>query len=114
EVEVTEFVHLTDISQGPRRSEAWLYNRLTNKRTRLRAERGFDRFVVVDEKGDTRCQGTVIRMDDRDVIFKVKDNYYSIHVGQTLEDALKKPLTGEQRRTLGLVMADDKNSSSGP
>jgi hypothetical protein len=112
DVLVSQFVHLTDITQNARRSEAWLYNRLTESRTRLRAEKGFDSFRIVDEKGETVVRGTVVRIERRDLVFKVNDNYYSIHVGQTLEEAMKAPLTSEQRRSRGFVVVDEEKKTA--
>jgi hypothetical protein len=103
EVEVTQFVHLTDISQNHKRWEAWLYDRLNNRRQRLRSEPGFNSFRVLDEKGETAVRGVVIRIDSRDLIFRVDSNYYSIHVGQSLDEAMKASLTMEQRKARGLA-----------
>jgi hypothetical protein len=113
DVLVSQFVYLTDITQNERRSEAWLYNRLTESRTRLRSEKGFDSFRVVDEKGETVLRGKVVRIDPRDLVFKVdqNENYYSIHVGQTLEEAMKAPLTSEQRKTMGFVLTDEEKKT---
>jgi hypothetical protein len=101
EVEVTQFVHLTDITRNQRHTEAFFYDRYNNRRIRLRPQRGFDSFKVLDDKGDTLVRGLVIEISPRDMIFKVGDNYYSIHVGQSLKEAMKSPLTAEQRKLVG-------------
>jgi hypothetical protein len=92
DIEVTRYVYLTDITQNDRRAEAWLYDRTSNKRTRLRASAGFNTFRVTDDKDETLVQGTVVRLKERDVYFKADDKYYVIHVGESLDEALRNPL----------------------
>ena len=106
-MEVTQFVRLIDITRNNRRTEAWRYNRYTLQYTRLRAEPGFDSFKIVSEKGDTLVAGKVVRLEPRDLIFRVAEKYYSMHLDQTLEDAMKKPLTTDQRKQMGLVASAD-------
>lgn len=108
EVEATRFVELTDITQNDRRWEAFLYDQYNNKKTRLRAEPGFDTFRIQDATGETKLRGKVVRIDPRDVIFKVEKNYHSLHIGQTLEESMKQSLTSEQLRTLGLAALTEK------
>jgi hypothetical protein len=112
EILVTRFVHLTDITQDGKRSEAFLYDRLNNRRTRLRAEPGFDAFRVLDDKGEQVVSGRVLRIDGRDVIFRMEKNFYSLHVGQSLEETLKAPLTEQQRKALGLATSQDTAKKS--
>jgi hypothetical protein len=93
EIDLTRFVFLTDITQNDRRAEAWLYDRSSNKSTRLRSSAGFNSFRVTDDKDETLVRGTVVRLTDREVYFKSDDSkYYAIHVGQSLEEALRTPL----------------------
>jgi hypothetical protein len=112
EKNVTRYVHLTNISRDSRRCEAWLYDRLNNKWTRLRAEAGFDSFRVLDDAGETAARGRVVRMEPRDLVFRANDGkYYSLHVGENLEDAMKHSVTTERLRSLGLVEAGDGKRS---
>ncbi len=91
EVEVSRFLYLTDITQAGKKSEAFLYDRLNNRKTRLRSSPGFDSFRVMD--GDkTVVQGKVVRIDARDVVFHAGGKYYSLHVGQSLEEAMERPV----------------------
>src|SRR4029077_6297128 len=83
-IEATEFVYLTDITHTGSKAEAFLYDRYNNSKTRLRASAGFDAFRVRHGKGETLVQGKIIRIDDRDLIFRAGEKYYSIHVGQNL------------------------------
>jgi hypothetical protein len=107
DVEVTRYVYLTDISTvDGTRTQAFLYDRWNNRHQRLRATAGFDSFRIVD--GDEHVTAKVIRINDREVIFRVDEAYYMIHVGQSLGDALKKPLTAEQRQVFGVVAIQEK------
>jgi hypothetical protein len=109
EVEVTQYVHLTDITRNDQRTEANFYDRYNNRKTRLRAETAFDSFRILDNEGETLVRGKVVRIiEPRDLIFRVDDSYYSIHVGQSLEEAMKTPLSADELKALGLVAAPDK------
>ena len=101
-VDATEHVYLTDISFNGR-WEAFLYDRYNNSKTRLRATAGFDSFRIRDSKGETLAQGKIVRIEDRDVYFKSGEKYYSMHVGQNLEEALKHPLGASELKELGLT-----------
>jgi hypothetical protein len=92
----TRFVFLTDITRTPLRYEAYLYDRSNNRQTRLRSSRGFDAFRITDKDGGTRVQGQVIHIDSRDLIFRVGEKYYTMHLGQNLEQAMERPLPSEQ------------------
>jgi hypothetical protein len=101
-LDTLEHVFLTDITYNGR-WEAFLYSRYNNAKTRLRASAGFDAFRVRNDKGDTLVQGKVVRIEDRDLIFLSGDKYYSMHVGQNLEEALRHPLAASQLKELGLT-----------
>jgi hypothetical protein len=103
ETDVTRYVRLTDISRNDRRTEGWLYDRYNKKFTRLRPDRGFDSFTVRDSQNAVLFQGKVLRMEGRDMIFRVESKIYTIHVGQTIEEAMKKELAPEKLRELGLA-----------
>jgi len=113
EVEVTSFVHLTDITKNDRRWEAWLYDRFNNGKTRLRAESPFDWFRVLDDTGKSMVHGQVVRIDGtREVVFRANEKYYSLHIGESIEQAMKKALPTARLRELGLSSAGDKRSGS--
>jgi hypothetical protein len=103
--ETTDHVFLTDITHTGTKAEAFLYIRFNNTKTRLRASAGFDTFRIRNSKGETLAQGKVVRIEDRDVIFRSDDKYYSMHVGQNLEEVLKRPLEAIQIKELGLTAA---------
>ena len=89
-IDVAQFVFLTDITQVDAKVEAHLYDRYNNSRTKLRTGTGADSFRIRDAQGATIVQGKVVRIDDRDVIFQVGTKVYTIHVGQSLKEAMAK------------------------
>lgn len=71
---------------------------------RLCPSAGFDRFRVWDEEGKrSLVEGKVLRIDPRDVYFRARDAVYGIHMGQTLADALRRPLGTRELEALGLA-----------
>lgn len=74
-VEESRFTFLTDITRTDRRTEATMYDRYNNRITRLRASPGFNRFSLLQAKdGSTILHGTVVRIEEREVIFRVTLN----------------------------------------
>jgi hypothetical protein len=110
DIVVTRFVHLTDITRDGRRAEAFLYDRASNRKTRLRAEPGFDAFRVTNDAGETVVRGKVLRINERDVVFQADGKQYALHVGQSLEDAMRRPLSEEELRAMGVGAEDTKVS----
>ena len=55
-----------------------------------------DAFRITDKDGGTRVQGQVIHIDSHDLIFRVGEKYYTMHLGQNLEQAMERPLPSEQ------------------
>jgi hypothetical protein len=100
--DMTQFTFLTDIVRSDARSEAFLYDRYNNSRTRLRGSTGYDSFRIRDSNGETQVQGRVVRIDDRDIVFRAGDQYYLFHVGQSLKEAMAKPLSPAERKELSL------------
>jgi hypothetical protein len=107
-VDVTRFVHLTDITHTARRWEAFLYDRSNNRTTRLRAEDGFDSFRILDDAGEPLVRGRVLSIQPRDLIIRVADQVYAVHVGQSVEESLKKPLSDDELRAFGVARADER------
>jgi hypothetical protein len=66
--------------------------------------------VILDNDDEVLVRGKVIRMDDRELIFQVDQDYYSMHVGQNLDEALRRRLSGEQLKVLGLSAVAEKSS----
>jgi hypothetical protein len=93
EIQVARFVVLTDITQSGSRHQAFLYDRVNNKKTRLRTSPGFDSFRVTDDDGNTLVRGKVVRVDARGLIFTADDRYYALHIGDSIALAMQKPFT---------------------
>jgi hypothetical protein len=106
--DVTQFVYLTDITHSDKRTEAFLIDRYNDHRTRLRASTGFNTFLISDAQGHPLLKGQVIRIDDRDVIFKANDKHYALHVGASVKEALAKPLKDEELKNLGILPGFEK------
>lgn len=101
--DVTPFVHLTDITLGPTKAEAFLWDRYNSKRTRLQVSAGFDTFRIRNGAGETVVSGKVVKIADRDVIFVANEKYYAIHVGASLKEALAHPLKDAQLKEFDLT-----------
>jgi hypothetical protein len=97
---VLKFVHLTDITANFIRREATLYNRLTNRHIRLRAEGGFDSFDVRDANDHVILKGKVEHIAARDVIFMVDGKRYAVHLRESLHTALERALSDDDVKTL--------------
>jgi hypothetical protein len=114
-VEVARYVHLTDITQNnthnPPRCEAFFYDRYNGRMTRLRAEPGFDSFLIPENEGEGMQRGKVVRVDGRELVFQIEDDYYSVHVGQSLDQALRRPLSRRELKDLGLTTVAEKVST---
>lgn len=97
------FVRLTQISPARTGREAFLWDSLTNRTTRLRAATGFNTFRIKDETGEkVLLNGKVEMIETRDVYFRVDDKLFGIHVGENMKEALVMPLAPEAAKKLGL------------
>jgi hypothetical protein len=93
--------------------EAFFRNRIvTPSSLRVRAipGSGFDTFRIMNEFRDKELlRGKVLRVDQRDVYFQVKDDVYAIHLGQTMAEALRRPLLDDAMKALELVDLYDED-----
>lgn len=102
---ILEHIRLTGTT--PTAKEATLRNRLVSVGTpeiRLRAApmSGYDFFRIKDDNDQIVLRARVVRVDQRDVYIEVEKDMYAIHVGQTLAEAMKKPLSTKEVETLEL------------
>jgi hypothetical protein len=103
-----EFVRIDTIL--PNLEEASLYDRSRNATIRLRskAKSGYDVFRITDEeRGKTVVKAKVLRIDPRDVYFQVGEDVFAMHIGETLADAMKKPMDQEEAELLELTALID-------
>jgi hypothetical protein len=109
-LDMREFVHLTHLD--PTNQEAFLRNRLTGPgeiRLRAVARSGYDTFRIMDEEFErVQVHGKVLRVDQRDLYFQVSDFVYAFHIGQTLKEAMRWPLSLEQMDNLELTALVDE------
>jgi hypothetical protein len=91
-----KYVYLTDITTNFLRTEAFLFDRATNNRTRLRTSAAWSEFLIGD-RDKPAVKGEVVKIEDRDVYFKTKEGkYYNIHLGQSVAEAMKKELSSDK------------------
>jgi hypothetical protein len=100
---VLRYVQLAGITSDVLRTEAILRNRLTGKYIRLRAEGGYDSFAIHDAEDREVLRGKVKHIDRSDVVIQVEDKYYRIHAGEFVDQALRRELSPEQLKALGLI-----------
>lgn len=107
--------HVRLVSTNVLAREAHLRNLLASVRTpeiRVRSipRSGYDTFRIMDEDySRVLVKAKVLRVDHRDVYFQVSDWIYAIHVGQTVADAMRSPLSDERVVDLGLEKLFDPN-----
>jgi hypothetical protein len=103
-IDVTRYTFLTSTNIGEKGPEAFYYIRTSNRWTRLRESLGFNAFQVKDEDGQqVLVDGKVVRIESRDVYFRVGNDYYKIHIGQNFEQALRNRLSPAEVEALGLA-----------
>jgi hypothetical protein len=114
DLEVTEFIRLE--TTNPSAREAFFRNLIfQTPATRVRAvpRSGYDTFRVTNEsRSKTLIKAKVLRVDQRDVYFQVGEDVYGIHIGQTLSDAMRRPLSGEEMETFELTPLYDTEWAS--
>jgi hypothetical protein len=69
---------------------------------RIVLERDSDKPGDDSEAGNSIevLRGKILRSDSAEVLVQVESRYYALHIGQSLEDSLKKPLPAEQVKGL--------------
>ncbi len=105
DIVVTEYIRLD--TTDPDGKEAFFRN-LVFKTVPIRVKSvprsGYDTFRVMNElKTKTVVKGKVLRIDQRDLYFQVGEDVYGIHIGQTLSDALRRPLSESEMARLKLT-----------
>jgi hypothetical protein len=109
--------HVRLVSTEPTSSEAYLRNLIFRVReTRVRTERGFDTFRIMNEDGTKELlRAKVLRIDQRDMYFQVKERVYGIHIGQTVADAMRHSLSEaelKEKGLTGLIQAYDPKTNA--
>lgn len=94
--DILKFTQLTYITANNITEEGMLRIRKTEKYVKLRAEGGVNEFEIRDANGQLVLKGKVLAIKPRDLVFETSGKAYALHIGQTLDDAMKKELTAEE------------------
>jgi hypothetical protein len=104
ETDIAASVRLVIISDdNDNGCEAVLYNSKDSTWTKLCPKSGKITFQYKNEAGELSVEGTVVRINHQDVVFRAADQLYSIAFEQTLADALRKPLSPAQVQAMKLA-----------
>ena len=96
DMDILKYAQLTSITANNITEEGLLRIRKTEKYVKLRAEGGVNSFEIRDGEGQLVLKGKVLAIKPRDLIFEASGKAYALHIGQTMEDALKKELTPDE------------------
>jgi hypothetical protein len=106
---------LTMIWRGERGWEAELVNSDDNKvMWWLRPEEGYVLFMVKNRVGMLKVMGEVLRIEAQNLFFRAGDKHYRMDVGQTLAEAMQRPLSDAQVKALRLGQAADEQGEGKP
>ena len=109
-LEIAQFVKLdtTDVDG----KQAFLRNYLHKSgpmRLRSVPRSGYDTFRVTNEdRSKTLLRAKVLRIDQRDVYFQVGEDVYGVHIGQSIADAMRRPLSIQTMDDLELTALYDE------
>jgi len=108
--DILKFTQLTSITANNVTEEALLRVRKTNKYVKLRAEGGVNDFEIRDGENTLVLKGKVLAIKPRDLVFEWKGKAYLLHIGEFVEEALKKELTTEELKQHEVVLSvNDQN-----
>lgn len=112
--DILKYTQLTGITANLVTEEGLLRIRKTNKYVKLRAEGGLNEFEIRDGDNQLVLKGKVLAIKPRDLVFETKGKAYVLHVGQFLEDALKKELTPDELKKYDaeLTAVEQKNETN--
>lgn len=105
ELEIPQYVRL--VTTDPTSQEAYLRTLIFQMReTRVKSKpgSGYDTFRIMNEDGTKEVmRATVLRIDQRDMYFQVKEDVYGVHIGGTIEHAMRKSLSDTELEKLELT-----------
>jgi hypothetical protein len=101
---VLRFVFLEMIAHSDEKKLAVFRDRLTNET--FRPIKGYVRFTLITDEGvKTEVALKIARIDPRIVYFHADKHVYAVRVGDTLADAMAKPLSADEVKKLNLPPA---------
>jgi hypothetical protein len=91
-VNVPKYVHLNHVD--PREQSAYFNNRIyKNDDIKVMVKPKADVFTIIDDETKFRFfNAKLMRVEPRDIYFQVKDSVYLMHIGQSLSEAMARPL----------------------
>jgi hypothetical protein len=122
-VDATKYYRLTDITEDEEHTSAGIkkvrhanmFDLYNNRKVPLQVERssGASDFAIREENYSILFRGKVVKINELDLIFQgldkegqpIKDNYFRLKLGGTMQDALKRSLTKDEATKEGLVMS---------
>lgn len=118
--------HVRLVSTEPTAQEAWLRTlifQVPEIRIRSKAGSGYDTFRIMNEdRSKVLVRAVVLRIDQRDVYFQVSEDVlkkhigdvFRLHIGQTIADAMRRPLSDAELDDLELTdLVHDFSSAKG-
>ena len=102
--DLLKHTQLTSITANYITEEGLLRIRKTNKYVKLRAEGGVNDFEIRDGNNLLALKGKVLAIKPRDLVFESKGKAYLLHIGQFVEDAMKKELSPEDLKKFDAVL----------
>lgn len=106
------------VSTDPTNQEAYLRNLLVKTgEVRLKGipMSGYDSFRIRNLDGSSVVvRGKVLRVDQRDVYIQVGEDVFALHIGESLAEAMRRPLSTQELRDLGLLAMVDGTERAGP
>lgn len=99
-VDVSEFVRVTDITKSGNVAAATVYDVYDNKSDKILEEDGkinpaWNSIRIRDAEGNVVTRGSIVKIGDRDLLLKMDGKYYAVHVGRSVQEAKRKPLSEE-------------------
>ena len=115
-LDINQFVRLVSIVKNDDNYEAYIYDVYNDQPTRLRAKdkrvlwarqnrpvRAFQTFRFFSSEGDRRT-ARVARITDTDIYFNYDGDYYQMHFGESVAEALEHKLSEAKAEALGLPL----------
>lgn len=99
-VDVSEFVRVTDITKSGNVAAATVYDVYDNKSDKILEEDGkinpaWNSIRIRDAEGNVVTRGSVVKIGDRDLLLKLDGKHYAVHVGRSVQEAKRRPLSKE-------------------
>lgn len=114
DVDACEYVRLDHTV--PSADEAYIRNLLVGGQPmRIGPKTGFDSIKIFNEsRRKVLVQGKVLKIEQRDVYFSVGDKIYAWHIGNSIAQAMRQPMTEAELREVGLFTESKSGKKKDP